>query len=961
MPQMPTPVPASTNATLATYLPLLQLRLLGMGRSQPAPASALSFPGAVLFVDLSGFTELTQQFERRGNAGAEELSDILRNYFGWLADIILRDGGDVISFAGDAALAVWPAAQREELNKATHLALQAAVTIQHEIASHSPVRGVTLQQRSALSAGELHAIHLGGAGGQWQFLLTGTALHEAGAAIPHTDSGNVALTPSAHQLISGHVVGNRNASGLVLVQSADPCAAAQPPQPIPALDPALPLGDYVPGFVAQRVSAGLGGWLPEFRNITVLFVAFAGFDGSDPGALLQLQPAVRKVQELLQTYEGTIYQFLMDDKGLVLIGAFGLPPRSHEDDALRGVHAAVEIRAALQAYGIRSSMGVATGNSFCGIYGSEQRRQYTALGTAMNVAARLMQAAKGEILCDSSTVTLAQKRRAYYFEQLDPLVVKGNNTPLKIYRPAAIEPETPETDSSSRRGEPLQTGLVGRTQEREAIALALAELRESKTNSLIVLEGEAGIGKSRLVDELLRATRRLQVTSLVGSGQAIEQSIPYHAWRPIFATILALSHTAESLEKRRQRVLSYLRAEDDLPPLASLLNVVLPLEFAETDATRELQGEARAETTRRFLLRLLALYVGDDPVVLVLDDAHWFDSASWGLARMAAQQLRPAFCLVATRSSLEAAAGDYDDLLKINGTRRFQLSPLTPQEVLQLVCQRLGVKAMLEPISDYVLQQTAGNPLFIEELIYALRDSGAIEVRGAECRLGPRLADSSKSFEQLLHELRLPGTVQGIITTRVDRFSQRQQLLIKVASVIGRSFSLTALRDICPVAFEQFTPEQIAEELAGQDAIQHLGAGEYEFRHPLVQEVVYEAIPFATRRELHKATAEWYEQTYGVAASYSPLLAHHWTCADVPPKAIEYCAQAGSQSLDTFAVLEAVRFFSYAISLDQEHPDWAQEDFPKTQARRAHWEFQWEALTSAGRNMTRAANIWNAG
>jgi class 3 adenylate cyclase/tetratricopeptide (TPR) repeat protein len=937
---MPTPAPASITAILASYLPHLQLRLLALSRSQQEPRSVLDFPGAVLFVDLSGFTELTRQFERRGNAGAEELSGILRGYFGWLAEIVMRDGGDVISFAGDAALAVWPATE-QELSQATRLALHAALTIQRELAGRSPIHGVTLQQRSALSAGELHAMHLGGADGQWQFLLTGAPLREAGAAIPLAGPGSVALTASAYRLVSQHVVAERNASGLVLVQTAHPGAAPGQSPMNPPVDPALPLGDYVPGFVAQRVVAGLAGWLSEFRNITVLFVAFEGFDGSDAAAVAGLQPAVWKVQQLLQTYEGTVYQFLVDDKGLVLIGAFGLPPRAHEDDALRGVHAAVEIRAALQTFGVKTSIGVATGNSFCGIYGSEQRRQYTALGTAMNTAARLMQAAEGEILCDSSTVALAQKRRAYYFEQLDPVLVKGSPAPLKVYRPAAIQPEAPPTDSSSRRSEPLQTGLVGRTQEREAIAEALAGLRESKTNSLIVLEGEAGIGKSRLVDELLRAARRLQVTSLVGAGQSIERSISYHAWRSIFTTVLGLSNTTESLEKRRQRVLSYLASVPDLLPLAPLLNVVLPLEFAETEITRELQAEARAESARHLLLRLLTLYVGNDPVVVVLDDAHWFDSASWGLARMAAQQLKPAFCLVATRSSLEAPSGDYEDLLKIDGARRFQLSALIPQEVLQLVCQRLGVKAMLPPISNYVLQQTAGNPLFVEELVYALRDSGAIEVRGAECRLGPRLADSSKSFEQLFQELRLPGTVQGIITTRVDRFSQRQQLLIKVASVIGRSFSLTALHDICPVSGDQPTLAQVAEELGGQDALQHSGEGQYEFRHPLIQEVVYEAIPFATRRQLHQATAEWYERTYAAtAASYAPLLAHHWSRAEVPPKAIEYSTLAGSQALQTFAILEAVRFFSYAISLDQKHPDWAQEDFATMQARRAHWEFQ---------------------
>jgi class 3 adenylate cyclase len=282
--------------------------------------------------------------------------------------------------------------------------------------------------------------------------------------------------------------------------------------------------------------AGHEEWLAELRQITVLFANLPDLDHR--AGLDEAQEVMAALQGALYRYEGSINKLSIDEKGTSLVAALGLPPLTHEDDPARGVQAALAIREALAGLGQRAAIGVTTGRAFCGTVGSPLRREYTMLGAVVNLAARLMQEAGDGVLCDAATARAA--RAALAFEALPPVRVKGRADPVPVYRPRRFR------GGRAGRGpgpEPVErVPLVGREAERRRLAEALDRLLASGNGHpgrvhVLVLEGEAGAGKSRLVAELVDQAVEAGLPVLAGTGDAVERNTPWHAWRELFGRL----------------------------------------------------------------------------------------------------------------------------------------------------------------------------------------------------------------------------------------------------------------------------------------------------------------------------------------------------------------------------------------------------------------------------------------
>ncbi len=942
--------------TFASYVSTLTIKHIA---ADPTPLIAPKherFPAAILFADISGFTALAEYLGKQGPVGAEELGNILNDYFGQLTALIAEHGGDVIKFAGDALLAIWPANEtKNDLREMTLRAAQCGLVAQKELSDYQASANTRLSMRMAIGVGETNAMYVGGAFGRWEFLVAGEPILQVSLAEKLTKPGRVVLSPEAWALVqdtcSGNLLENSSEPANTPVQLEN-VQGHLSPQPLntPALtsNAEAALRGYIPGAILARLSAGYGSgasgrddspnadWLAELRRVSVLFINLPDFDKSMSVELAQ--SVMRRLQKALNHYEGTVNKMSVDDKGVTLVAALGLPPLAHEDDATRAILVALEIEEALRALHVSCAIGIATGQAFCGAIGSTLRREYTMIGDVVNLAARLMQAAPDTILCSPSTWQASQGNIG--FDELPAITVKGKAEPIVVYRP------TGQKKTAIRP----QSEIIGRRGERDALGEGIQTLlRGGLGVNVFVIEGEAGIGKSRLVDDIRRQADALGVITYSGSGEPIEQSTPYYSWRNIFAHVFELD-PLDDPEKTRRHVRTMLGPS--LVRLAPLLNSVLPVKVADNETTVLLNGQARAEQTRALLTQVLQAAITRSPKVLIIEDAHWLDSASWALILSVSQQVRPLLLVIATRPLDQTPPNEYKQLLQAGNVKHLRLNSLSDDDALTLVCQRLQVASLPGPVASLIRERAEGNPFFSEELAYALRDAGLIEVKDGECTIAPETGD--------LKALQFPDTVQGVITSRIDRLTPSEQMALKVASVIGRVFTFQTLMDIHPIEADK---AQLAEHVNALDRLDltPLEATEpdlsYIFKHIITQEVAYNLMLFAQRRELHRAVAESYETTYASGLiPYYPLLAHHWSRAEDWQKSYEYRMLAGDAANALYAYTEASMHYLGALDSLAHLPD-----TNENRRAKADTVFKFTSVSSAThdpqQNLTRLAEV----
>ncbi|HEY9856748.1 MAG TPA: adenylate/guanylate cyclase domain-containing protein [Stenomitos sp.] len=883
--------------TLTSYLPRWTVQRHAL---DPAPLSGPimeRLPAAVLFADVSGFTALSERLAQRGPAGAEELIRILNGYFGHLIELVSAHGGDVVKFAGDALLALWPAGD-EPLEQQVQRAAQCALAMQEA----RPDRGTdtTLSLRVGVGAGEMVLAQVGGVQGRWELLVTGEPLVDMGPVMHQVRPDEVGLTAAAWELLKDRAIAAPlPETGMRLKGLREPLSL----QPLERLlvDPMHEeaLHGYLPGAILSRLKARQVAWLAELRQVSVLFVNLP--DLNHQTDLARAQDIVETLQTVLDRYEGSLNKLSVDEKGVTLVAAMGLPPYSHEDDALRAVQAALAIRRSFEAQGLRSAIGITTGRAFCGEVGNARRREYTLIGDVVNLAARLMQASQGDVFCDEATYLEVEDR--VVCEALPPVSLKGKAEPVRPYRPRHEAKRTT-----------VLASMVGRVAERERLARALGRLTAAGQGGLVLIEAEAGLGKSRLVADFAQRVQAEGVRLLFGAADAIERSTPYFAWQGVFAQVLGLS-SLEDPAARRAQVQQRLGDDPVVAPYLSLLGALLNADLPQEELVAQMTGQARAETLRQLALHLLRAEL-PGPVVLVIEDAHWLDSASWAMLFAIYRELPGCLLVVAMRPPSEPVSPEYRQLVVEPGIERLSLQAMAPDEIEALIGQRLGVPSLPGAVSELIRERAEGHPYFSEELAYALRDSGYLIVEGGSCRLAPGAGD--------LASLDLPGNVQGVITSRVDRLEPSLQLTLKVASVIGRAFAFRVLKDVHPIEADRDRVREFLESLAQLDLTPKETPEPdltYIFKHAITHEVVYNLMLFAQRAQLHRAVAEWLERVHAhELPMYYPLLAHHWSRAEDRAKALEYLDKAGQQAYRSGAYTEAITFLTEAIAHEQAAP-----------------------------------------
>ena len=852
-----------------------------LARAQDGEGSRFrDIDGIVLFVDIVDSTSMTDAIAATGPDGAERLGGLLNDYFRHVINLVSAHGGDVVSIDGDAVIALW----RADGSTSAHArsAARAAIALR-DIDLYWPLQPpAPLRHRLALAAGKFNSVVLSGAGGRCFHVLAGEPLRTIGAILHRGEPGEVIIDDGTAQMlgdaaalkpIHAPVTATHRAARLDFLVGA----ASEDLLPVRAATPTLWSApeSFLPRVVVVRSQSGLGAWMMEFRVLTLVYARLGASDVADAAAGARLHRMFEVVTQATEALDVEIFRVVADEKGVIALIACGLPPFSSESNAAYAVGIAERIREDASKLGVSLSLGVTTGRVFCGLIGDTARREYVLNGPVMNYGARLMQAADDDVLYDAETVRAASGRFA--FSAAEEILVKGRGRPLAVHRLSqAFAAPTPFPAG--------QKALVGR----DAEYAELTERLGSGDGGLVVLEGEPGAGKSRLLQALRETADRRGYPAIEAATHAIERATPYYVFRSLLRQLLRERGDGESvsLPVLRTRLHEALAATD-LGEKAALIEDVMPLGLPSTDLAAQIRGAARQAGIEDIVVALAARKTADRTPLILLDDLHWIDALSADLLLALARRL-PQLLIVATSRPLDVTEAPHGGRVLQRASRRIPVARIDSKGTAQIISDLLNAESVPRRLVEFVYGQSEGLPIHIEQLVLSLQEHGLIEARDGKCFV--HASD--------LMTAAVPHKLRDLVVGRIDALGQVDQLVAKVASVIGRVFEMEALRAIYPIPTETLSLEASVRSLARAGILEPASGGDsaaHAFRHVIIQEATYDLLSYAQRRSLHLGLVELIERRHAEALEphYSEL-AHHCEHAGETPRAVEFRLSAAS-------------------------------------------------------------------
>jgi len=930
---------ASTQYTLATYLPRrLVARRLTTTDDQPWIEWV---DGSLLFADVSGSTALAERLSSLGREGAEIVTETLNTYFGALLRRIQQAGGDLINFGGDALLVLFT--DSDHAGTATIVARDLLQTQAGFVRNVPGIGSFPLTMHIGVESGRVGLVSAGREG-SLRYSALGTCVERVARAEELGSGGEIVVGPHAWQAIAERAQGEALADSYVKLMTITGDATISTPSP--ELNPPPPgretalhliwalerLSPYLPPALVDRIIADpqRSQLEADLRPVSILFAQIEGLatlaETLPPDTTALIIDAVWRICfTAIEQYGGYVNKVDLSTNGNKILAIFGAPI-AQEDHSERAARAALELQrafatliatkpAGINLEQLRLRIGLNSGTVFAGNVGDTERKEYTVMGDAVNVAARVMAHSDWNEIRSTTTFAI---RVGTIMTFTDSRVVsaRGKREPLELLKLAGERNTQPATFHHS---------IIGRHHEltwlQERLALALAG-----HGRVVRVNGEAGIGKTRLAAELLvagvpRTTRIVTVRCL-----SYQQSTPYAPWSDAMQALCSISADSDQATRaaRLRQALSAAGIDDNWTPIVADL---VKLDVDDNPITRALDPQQRQERRFEIIRAIVHATAAAGGLVLVFDNLQWADRISLDLWRYLAGSITsaPIFMLGLHRDTLQ-----WDQNPLADGAEILTLSELPAADSAALIAA-IPAGAQLDPQAKaQIIARAAGNPLFIEELVRALQQSNTTPDE-------------------------LPDSLSGLLLARIDQLDERSRSLLRIAAVIGQRFPLPVLQAVYGEDIGRLI-DQInlldAQELTLLE--REMPERTHTFRHALLHEVTYQSMLFARRRELHRRIGEYLEQRYAgelahvqrvmnvshqhqhiqigrngpfmtraARAIAGPifLLAHHYRLSDAPERAIQYLLLAGHLARDEYANEQAMTYYRWAIEIIKDRAD----------------------------------------
>jgi class 3 adenylate cyclase/tetratricopeptide (TPR) repeat protein len=867
---------------LASYVPRLALDWV----TRTPAEEHRSVQGTLVFVDVSGFTALTERLAAHGRAGAEEINEIVGSTFTELANIAARYGADLLKWGGDAAVLFFDGPGSAARGARASWLMANAM---HRLGRlRTSVGRVELKVSIGVHSGIIELFLLPGRHRELVIAGPGATLTVEMEAAAR--AGEVVVSAANAASLDAGVLGEPRGKGVLLTgeprADESPAPAPEAPQ---TEDPALLIPERLRGYLQSDNED------PEHRPIVICFVEVMGLDHfidrrGAPAAARELGTVIRRSQEAADRHEATFYGTDIAPDG-VKIMVLGGVPTFEGNDTDRVLRSALEIvhpplsdalhhaktrrdlgeleRSGTPDLALRA--GVNAGQTF--VFPElrlGRRRIFSITGDAVNLAARVVRAASpGQVLCTDAT--RAGLRAPFILQPLPAFSAKGKAEPVITY---AVGEEAGGAPRAAR----AQPTFVGRNDELKLLLAAAADVRGNSNGKVVEVIGTAGIGKSRLVDEAASGWRlttwRVQCDAF-GGGQ------PYRPLRPMARALLGLEDDVPRADVASALSTTLEERAPALLPWASLLADVFDVFLPVRREVEELEPRFRRPRLEAAFVEL-AGRLAPGPTGFIFEDTHGLDEASASLLLRVAEETEVRPWLVVTTHQ-PGGLGGFDR--ELSGRLKVDLGPLDGASCEQLVSE-LG-DDIQDPRQRRVLVERAeGNPLFLMELARALRVTGSPEA--------------------------LPDSLEPLLAARVDRLSPADRQSLRTAAVLGQRFDDELLArvvedaELIDAALWVRLSEFVREE-----------GGERVFTHALLRDAAYEGLSFRRRRELHARAATAIEQRASGGDTAVELLSVHWLAAERWERAWECARTAGEKLAVLRSNVDAATHFRRALAAAQ--------------------------------------------
>jgi class 3 adenylate cyclase/tetratricopeptide (TPR) repeat protein len=877
-------------AELVSFVPRLTLEWL---RSHPE-RQWLEMDGTLAFVDISGFTAMSEQLSSRGRAGAEEVTEVMNATFSALLEEAYALGGGLLKFGGDALLLLYQGDQHPA--RAARAAFEMRRTLRAIGRPRTSAGVVQLRMHAGIHTGRFQFFLVGDS--HRELLVTGPAASRTVEMEAASEAGEILVSQETAAELDPSTLGDEKGGGRLLQAAPNVSGALEP---LPDLD-GVPIEIAVPAPLRAQLLE-VGPFEGEHRHAAIAFVRYSGTDeiiateGPDAAAEA-IEVLTRAIEQAASDHDVTFLESDVDRDGGRIILVAGAPQTFGDDEErlLRAVRAIVDAGLPFPVH-----IGVSEGRVFTGQVGAPFRRTYTILGDTAALAARLMaKAPEDEVWVAASAFERGGTR--FRSTELEPLQLKGKSEPQRAIALGELQAEAEEIGGSE------ELPFVDRERERAVLGAAVQPVRMG-FGTMVELIGEPGIGKSRLADEL--RTNCADLVQVTLRCEQYESSTAYHPFRPFLRSLLDVELNGGGEHNRTVLSERLTAIDDELVPWAPLLGAPLDVQVETTPEVDDLDPSFRRARLHGVIGSLLGKML-DSPTLLVIEDVHWMDDASSDLLRHIGTQLPTKPWLTCTTRRAEG-----DGFLAAEGTPplpalTLRLEPLPPNDAKRLIQAAAGQRSLSDEELAAIFDRGAGNPLFLQEL-------ASPEGEGDE---------------------QMPDTVESLVATRIDRLAPGDRALLRWASVLGVSFSGSLVADVLEEDLTSASDSDAWDRLAEFVERDPDVPGAFRFRHALIRDGAYEGLAFRRRRELHARVAEVLEQRDPDGVE---LLSLHSHLGERWPDTWRHSVSAGRRAQAKWANLEAAEFYQRALDAAKQVPEVAPEELAEV------WESLGDCLQLAGR------------